>query len=182
MSLAAFSGLYAGTPKDLEPGGTLKLLLTSAGVNNPSIGEALLDLLDKPIAEANALCIPTALYAHPWCGPASAWRFIAGQMPPPMVELGWESVGLIELTALPSIDTERWVPLVRKTDVLLVSAATPCTLPLDARVRVGRPLGLARDTVWIGMSAGSMVMTPRSARSSSDGLDASRATTGARPG
>ena len=38
-----------------------------------------------------------------------------------MVELGWKSVGLIELTALPSIDKERWVPLVRKADVLLVS-------------------------------------------------------------
>jgi dipeptidase E len=38
-----------------------------------------------------------------------------------MIELGWKSVGLIELTALPSIDKERWVPLVHKADVLLVS-------------------------------------------------------------
>src|SRR6478752_5655858 len=113
MSLAAFSGLYGGTPPHLEPGGTLKLLLTSGGVKNPSIGGALLDLLDKPIAEANALCIPTALYAHPWCDPASAWRFIAGQMPPPMCDLGWKSVGVLELTTLPSLGPERWVPWVR---------------------------------------------------------------------
>ena len=38
-----------------------------------------------------------------------------------MIELGWKSVGLIELTALPSVDEERWVPLVRKAEVLLVS-------------------------------------------------------------
>jgi dipeptidase E len=34
----------------------MRLLLTSAGIRNPSIKEALLDLLGKPIAECNALC------------------------------------------------------------------------------------------------------------------------------
>ena len=29
-----------------------------------------------------------------------------------MVDLGWKSVGELELTALPSIDDERWVPMV----------------------------------------------------------------------
>ena len=38
----------------------MKLLLTSGGVTNPSIRDALVDLLGKPIAESNALCIPTA--------------------------------------------------------------------------------------------------------------------------
>ena len=38
----------------------MKLLLTSAGIKNPSIHDALVDLLGKPIAESNALCIPTA--------------------------------------------------------------------------------------------------------------------------
>ena len=44
----------------------MKLLLTSAGIKNASIHNALLDLLGKPIAEASALCIPTASYGHPW--------------------------------------------------------------------------------------------------------------------
>ena len=43
----------------------MKYLLTSAGVKNPSIHNALLDLLGKPIAEASALCISTASYALP---------------------------------------------------------------------------------------------------------------------
>jgi hypothetical protein len=77
-------------PIDIEPGTTLKLLLTSGGVTNTSIREALVDLLGKPIADANALCIPTAQYGHPWAGPGEkAWRFISGKSANPMVELGW---------------------------------------------------------------------------------------------
>jgi dipeptidase E len=38
----------------------LKLLLTSAGVRNASIRDALVELLGKPISESTALCIPTA--------------------------------------------------------------------------------------------------------------------------
>lgn len=99
---------------------SIKLLLTSGGVTNPSIRAALLALLDKPIAASRALCIPTAQYGHPRCTPASAWRFIAGQSPAPMCDLGWQAVGVLELTALPSITTERWVSWVREADVLLV--------------------------------------------------------------
>jgi dipeptidase E len=141
----------------------VRLLLTSAGVRNATIHHALLDMLGKPIANSTALCIPTAMYGHPHAGPGErAWEFVAGRSEQPMVELGWESVGLIELTALPSIDTERWVPLVRKTDVLLVSGGDALYL-----CHWMRECGLADllasldGTVWIGMSAGSMVMTPR---------------------
>ena len=141
----------------------MKLLLTSAGIKNPSIQDALLDLLGKPIAESDALCIPTAGYGHPMAGPAGAWRFISGQEPrTPMVELGWKSLGVLELTALPSIDRERWVPWVRETDVLLVNGGDALYL-----CHWMRESGLADllpslpETVWVGLSAGSMVMTPR---------------------
>ena len=59
----------------------MKFLLTSAGIKNPSIHDALVDLLGKPIAESSALCIPTASYGHPMAGPGSAWNFISGQEP-----------------------------------------------------------------------------------------------------
>ena len=79
----------------------MKLLLTSAGIKNTSILDALVDLLGKPIAESDALCIPTASYAHPMAGPGRAWNFISGQEPRcPMTELGWKSMGVLELTAL----------------------------------------------------------------------------------
>jgi dipeptidase E len=140
----------------------LKLLLTSGGVTNPSIREALVELLGRPTAECNALCIPTAEYGHPSCTPASAWRFVAGQNPSPMVDLGWKSVGLLELTALPSIGKERWAPWVREADALLVDGGDAMYL-----CHWMRESGLADllpslpETVWVGVSAGSMVMTPR---------------------
>ena len=105
----------------------MKLLLTSAGIKNTSVRDTLVDLLGKPIADANALCIPTAGYGHPQGSPGGAWRFITGRASTPMCELGWKSLGVLELTALPSIDRERWGRWVREADVLLVNAATPCT-------------------------------------------------------
>jgi dipeptidase E len=142
----------------------MKLLLTSAGIKNASIRDALVDLLGKPIGESSALCIPTAMYGHPMVGPGTGvWQFIAGREPgTPMCELGWKSVGVLELTALPSIDRQRWVPLVQETDVLLVAGGDALYL-----CHWLRQSGLAElfpsleDTVWVGLSAGSMVMTPR---------------------
>jgi len=140
----------------------VRLLLTSGGVTNTSIREALVDLLGKPIADSAALCIPTAQWGHPWCTPASAWRFIAGRSPASMCDLGWKSVGVLELTALPSIGEERWVPWVREADVLLVDGGDATYL-----CHWMRQSGLADllpsllETVWVGVSAGSMVMTPR---------------------
>ena len=140
----------------------MKLLLTSAGVKNTSIRDALVDLLGKPIGDSSALCIPTAQYAHPMCGPASAWLFITGQTPLPMCDLGWKSLGVLELTALPSVGEERWVPWVREADVLLVAGGDALYL-----CHWMRESGLAdllpslSETVWVGLSAGSMVMTPR---------------------
>src|SRR5579862_6469140 len=98
----------------------MRLLLTSAGIQNASIRDALTELLGKPIAECSALCIPTGSYGHPHSGPAGAWRFISGRSAQPMCDLEWRSIGVLELTALPSIEAERWITWVRETDVLLV--------------------------------------------------------------
>jgi dipeptidase E len=140
----------------------MKLLLTSSGVRNASMLAALVDLLGKPIAEASALCIPTAGYGGPYGDPEGPWRFISGRSSDPMTELGWKSVGALELTALPSIDKDRWVSWVRESDALLVNGGDPLYL-----CHWMRESGLAsllpslRDTVYVGLSAGSMVLTPR---------------------
>src|SRR5690349_4439608 len=97
----------------------MKFLLTSAGISNPSIHNALVELLGKPIAESSALFIPTAIYAIRG-GADIARRVMRGTLGDPFCELGWRSLGLLELTALPSIKKEYWVPLVQETDVLLV--------------------------------------------------------------
>ena len=141
----------------------MKFLLTSAGIKNASIHNALVNLLGKPIAESNALCIPTAGYGHPQVKPFRAWRFISGQEPNcPMCELGWKSVGVLELTALPSIDKERWISWVREADVLLVNGGDALYLcHWMQQSGLADLLPSLHEMVWVGLSAGSMVMTPR---------------------
>src|SRR5580765_3384069 len=141
----------------------MKLLLTSAGIKNTSIHDALVGLLGKPSADSNALCIPTAGYGHPAVSPDLAWRFISGQEPRcPMTELGWKSLGVLELTALPSIEKERWVAWVEETDVLLVNGGDSLYLcHWMQQSGLVELLPSLPNTVWVGLSAGSMVMTPR---------------------
>jgi dipeptidase E len=161
MSRRSADGLSTVEP-DANRSRIMRLLLTSAGIKNASIRDALVGLLGKSIAESSALCIPTAEYANR-DGADHAWRFITGREPEtPMCELGWKSLGVLELTALPSLDEQRWVPTVQETDVLLVAGGDPMYL-----CHWMRESGLAallpslRDTVYVGLSAGSMVMTPR---------------------
>src|SRR5207237_1644058 len=97
----------------------MRVLLTSAGIRNGSIHDALVDLLDKPIAESNALFIPTALYPFPG-GPGMAWRAICGKASSPLWELGWKSLGGVELTALRSVGYATWVATVRHGGALWV--------------------------------------------------------------
>jgi len=137
---------------------SMKLLLTSGGVTNPTIEAALVDLLGKPVSDSTALCVPTAQWGHPMCGPSSVRRFVAGGL----TDLGWKSVGLLELTALPTIDDERWVPWVREADVLLVDGGDATYLCHWLRESgLEDLLPSLSETVWVGVSAGSMVLTPR---------------------
>jgi dipeptidase E len=138
----------------------MKYLLTSSGIRNKSIQSALVDLLGKPIAESSALCIPTAIYPFS-VGPSMAYRFISGSAPGPLTELGWKSLGVLELTALPSIKRENWITPVEEADALLVFGGDVTYL-----CRWMRESGLAdllpslRETVYVGISAGSMVTAP----------------------
>ena len=139
----------------------MKYLLTSGGVRNASIHAALIDLLGKPVSESSALCIPTAIYPFS-TGPEMAYRFITGTTSSPMCELGWKSLGVLELTALPSIEKAVWTAVVQETDALLVFGGDVLYL-----CRWMRESGLAdflratqREIVYVGVSAGSMATAP----------------------
>ena len=138
----------------------MKLLLTSAGISNTSIRKALVELLGKPIAEASALFVPTAIYAiHN--GSDIARRVICGLLGDPFCELGWKSLGVLELTALPSIKRELWVPMLQETDALLVGGGDCqylCYWMQQSGLADLLP-SLLRKTVYVGLSAGSMIMT-----------------------
>ena len=138
----------------------MRFLLTSAGIANASIHDTLVELLGKPVAESSALFIPTAVYPFP-DGAGMAWKAICGKAPSPLCELGWKSLGVLELTALPSIQQESWVPMLRETDALLVWGGDVLYL-----CHWMRQSGLAdllpslSKSVYVGVSAGSIVMTP----------------------
>ena len=138
----------------------MRLLLTSAGIKNPTIHDALVDLLGKPIAESNALCIPTAIYAFPG-GASRAWQLISGRAASPLCELGWKSLGVLELTALPSIEKTLWTTTVQETDALLVGGGDPLYLCYWIQQSgLADLLPSLHETVWVGVSAGSLVMGP----------------------
>jgi dipeptidase E len=135
----------------------MRALLTSAGIKNASIRDALVDLLGGPIAESNALFIPTAIYPFPG-GPGMAWRAITGKAASPLSGLGWKSMGILELTALPSLEEATWVPTVRDADALLVGGGDPLYLANWMR-RSGLAAllpTLRSEAVYVGVSAGSI--------------------------
>ena len=135
----------------------MKFLLTSTGILNTSIQDALVDLLGKPIAESSALCIPTGVEPFPG-GPEHVYRFVTG----PLCGLGWKSLGVLELTALPSIKKEHWIPAVQEADALLVWGGSPLYLCYWMRQSGLADLlpSLRRETVYVGVSGGAMVATP----------------------
>ena len=138
----------------------MNFLLTSAGITNKSIHDALVDLLGKPIAESKALFIPTGIYPFPGGG-RMAWDEICGKARTPFCQLGWKSLGLLELTALPSIDKKAWVPAVEETDALLVWGGDPLYLSYWMRQSGLTDLlpSLRREAVYVGVSAGSMAVS-----------------------
>ncbi|MDL5377880.1 Type 1 glutamine amidotransferase-like domain-containing protein [Exiguobacterium mexicanum] len=138
----------------------MRLLLTSAGIKNDRIKQTLLELLGKPIEECTALCIPTAIYALPG-GTNHAWNFFNGDFSTPMCEVGWKSVGVLELSALPSLDETVWRPAFDEADVLLVNGGDPLFLHYWMKQSGVSQLLPDWNGVYVGLSAGSMVMTPR---------------------
>jgi dipeptidase E len=116
--------------------------------------------LGKPIDQSNALCIPTATYAFPG-GAAGAWRLISGRAASPLCELGWKSLGVLELTALPSIERSIWIDAVEQTDALLVGGGDPLYLSYwIEQSGLADLLPSLSNMVWVGVSAGSLVMGP----------------------
>jgi dipeptidase E len=138
----------------------MKLLLTSAGISNPSIHHALVQLLGKPVAEASALFIPTAIYGIPGY-PQIIQKVICGTLGDPFCQLGWKSWGVLELTALPSIKQELWIPMLQQTDALLVGGGDCQYLCywMQQSGLTGLLPGLLQKMVYVGLSAGSMIMT-----------------------
>jgi dipeptidase E len=134
----------------------MKLLLTSSGVTNASIRDALVGLLGKPIAESSALVVPTGIYPFS-VGPVMAARLVRGEVATPMTDLGWASLGVLELTALPSIDRKVWLPGIEAADALLVWGGDPVYLSFWLRESgLAEILPSLDRLVYVGTSAGAI--------------------------
>jgi dipeptidase E len=160
MSVRSSASLYRVRIRNLLMSG-MKILLTSSGITNATIHAALVDLLGKPIAESSALCIPTGVQPYPG-GPSHVYGFLTGTVGGPMCALGWKSLGVLELTALPSIKKEHWVAAVEDADALLVWGGSPLYLCYWMRQSGLADLlpSLGPDAVYVGTSGGAMVATP----------------------
>jgi len=135
----------------------MRYVLTSAGITNPSIRRALDRLLPKPVDACSALIVPTA--GH-WFDASIAARLLSGADGSGFAGLGWRSVGVLELTALPTIPEEAWLPTLQQVDVLLVGGGDPTYLAGWMR-RSGFAAalsGLRDDVVYAGLSAGSQAV------------------------
>ena len=137
----------------------MKLLLTSSGISNKSIHNALVDLLGKPIAEANALFVPIGVYPFRG-GQYYAWNPIGGDAAPRMCQLGWKSIGILELSALPSIDRDQWLPTLAEADALLVWGGDPLFISYWMQQSGLTDLlpSLPGKLVYVGVSAGSIAV------------------------
>lgn len=134
----------------------MKLLLTSSGIVNQSLHASLVSLLGKPVAESNALFVPTGIYPFAF-GARFAWQAVTemGQSTPSMP--GWKSVGLLELTSLPSVEKSIWVQAVNEADALVVWGGDPLFLAYWLRESgLLECLSSLPDLVYVGVSAGSM--------------------------
>jgi len=137
----------------------VKFLLTSSGISNPSIHGALVDLLGKPVSDSTALFVPTGM--HPFPDGGRVIEAIRGEAKSPLCEIGWKSLGLLELTALPSVRRENWVPTLQEADALLVWGGN--VMYLSHWMRKSGLVDLLptlENLVYVGVSAGSIVTTP----------------------
>ncbi len=136
----------------------MKLLLTSAGINNKSIHNALVELMGKPVAEANALFVPTGVYPFRY-GQRYAWNPIGGEAASRMCQLGWKSMGIMELSVLPSIDKDKWMPSLMEADALLVWGGDPLFLSYWMQESgLTEILPTLPNLVYVGVSAGSITV------------------------
>jgi dipeptidase E len=134
----------------------MKLLLTSIGVTNENIRKGLVDLLGKPINQSTALFVPTAIYAYPKAS-NYAWNFLQS-----IGNLGWKKFGVLELTALPSLNKDVWLPEIEEADALIVGAGNGFYLSFWMQ-KSGLfdilPGLLEKGKTYVGVSAGSMILT-----------------------
>jgi len=139
----------------------MDLLLTSSGLRNATLLDALRDMLEKPFGSANVVCIPTASVAEP-----GDHGWLVADMSR-LHGLGWRELNVLELNGLP-----RPMVLDRllRADVIYVEGGSHYHL---ARSITGNHLSdgfleALQSRVYVGVSAGSMIFSRNLTEHSAD--------------
>ncbi|WP_285689607.1 Type 1 glutamine amidotransferase-like domain-containing protein [Actinoplanes sp. NBRC 103695] len=130
----------------------MDLLLTSSGLRNDSLRDALRDMLGKPFGSANVVYVPTASVAEPG---DHGW-FVANLVR--LHGLGWREFDVLELNGLPR---QMVLDRLRHADVIYAEGGNHYHL---ARSITGNNLAddfleALESRVYVGSSAGSMIFS-----------------------
>jgi dipeptidase E len=128
----------------------MKLLLTSGGVKNKSIAQALAELVGKPVHEASIAFIPTAANVERG---SKDWLIADLHN---LVQEGYKSMDIVDISALPQ---EIWKPRLEAADVLFFGGGNSFHLMywLNKSGLAKFLPKLLKTKVYAGISAGSMV-------------------------
>ncbi len=138
----------------------MKLLLTSNGLTNKSIVEALFELVGKPAAKTNVAFVPTA---------ANAEEDDKGWLIDDLMNIknqGFNQIDIVDISALPK---ESWLPRFEHADIIFFGGGHSRHLMYWLRKSGLTDVlpELLRTRVYAGISAGSIVTAPTLALSSS---------------
>ncbi|NTW89543.1 MAG: type 1 glutamine amidotransferase-like domain-containing protein [Candidatus Moranbacteria bacterium] len=128
----------------------MKLLLTSGGITNESIEQALLGLVGKPADETSLVFVPTASNVEPG---DKSWLI------DDLVRLKRIGFKIIDIADISAIDKDVWLPRVEAADILYFEGGdTYHLLKWVRQSGLGAELsGLLTNKVYVGVSAGSMI-------------------------
>jgi len=146
----------------------MKLLLTSAGLTNASIINALQGVVGKPFGESNIVVVPTAHNPVPG---DKGWLLEEDFINP--YQLGWKRFSVVDLAAVERLDKDLWWPEFEQADVVLVGGGGTFYLSYwlqQSGLFDVLPQWL-KSKVYIGISAGSQV-AGANLRSTGEALDA----------
>lgn len=129
------------------------MLLTSSGLSNASIAEALFSLVGKRPAEIKVAFIPTAMNVE---SGDKSW-FIRNLED--IRKQGFESIEIADISA---VTPELWRSRIESADVIFFSGGNSFHLMRWINTSGLRDLlpELMKTKVWVGISAGSMVANP----------------------
>lgn len=130
----------------------MKLLLTSGGLENKTIIDALRDLVGKDFKDTKLVFIPTAANVE-----AGDKGWLIGDLSK-CKELGFKEVDIMDIATIPK---DIWEPRLRNAEVLMVGGGNTSYLMGQMKKSGLAEImpDLLKTRIYVGISAGSMVVS-----------------------